>query len=42
LKFSEEAKKIAREKYTSAVCAKQMLGAYSMAMNAKFKNQNAK
>jgi 1,2-diacylglycerol 3-alpha-glucosyltransferase len=42
LKFSEEAKKIAREKYTSKVCAKQMLEAYIQAIKSKGQNPNFK
>lgn len=32
-KFSEEAKRVAREKYTSSVCAKKMLEIYEKALN---------
>ncbi|MEK7598160.1 MAG: glycosyltransferase [Patescibacteria group bacterium] len=35
LKFSEEAKKIAREKYTSQVCAEKMLKVYEKAIKEK-------
>jgi len=35
LKFSEKAKEVAREKYTSVVCAKRMLEAYNQAIKNK-------
>jgi len=41
-KMGEEAKRIAREKYTSGVCARRMLEVYEEALKSKFRNPNAK